>query len=478
MTEVDRRLILENNFLLAAIRDRRDSRRERNCRLPQAGSVADLAKGGLGVLLSVFLVPALAVAAEPASDDNLQQAGALLRAAATERCPAAFLDPQGVEDQTPGPLKGYLAAAVNDRGPADAWVRREVILEKAGSDLSISLSATRAGGALRRISLTALDEAGKRPLMTALADGTCLIHHGRALQYDAAGDASTLIHLAPDLAQVETTEPLNPPVPAGDDPGGVTVAHIDSGVNYLLPEITKRLARDQEGKALGQDFWDLDDRPFDGDTGRSPFFPIRHGTPVASLLVAEAPDIRLVPYRYPRPDMTRMGEIVSAAAAAGAGIVALPMGSRQPGDWESFAAAAKRYSNLLFIVSAGNDGRDIDADPLYPASLTLENMIVVTSSDAFGRLARGSNWGPLSVDLMVPAEQLEVIDYRGARGQASGSSYAVPRVAALAARLKAAHPDWQAAELKRAILARAVTPLQRGAARVAAGWIPNPADDD
>jgi hypothetical protein len=78
---------------------------------------------------------------------------------------------------------------------------------------------------------------------------------------------------------------------------------------------------------------------------------------------------------------------------------------------------------------------------------------------------------------MVPAEQLEVIDYRGARGTASGSSYAVPRVAALAARLKAANPHWTADELKRAIFARAVAPLERGTPRVAVGWIPNPADD-
>ena len=77
----------------------------------------------------------------------------------------------------------------------------------------------------------------------------------------------------------------------------------------------------------------------------------------------------------------------------------------------------------------------------------------------------------------MPAEQLEVIDYRGARGTASGSSYAVPRVAALAARLKAANPDWKAADLQRAIFDRAIPPLTRGEDRVAVGWIPNPADD-
>ena len=32
------------------------------------------------------------------------------------------------------------------------------------------------------------------------------------------------------------------------------------------------------------------------------------------------------------------------------------------------------------IVSAGNDGVNIDEEPLFPASFTLKNIIVVTSS--------------------------------------------------------------------------------------------------
>jgi len=146
-------------------------------------------------------------------------------------------------------------------------------------------------------------------------------------------------------------------------------------------------------------------------------------------------------------------------------------------DWAPFAAAAAAHPEMLFIVSAGNDGRDIDTAPVYPAGLTLDNMVVVTSADDFGRLAEGSNWGRISVDLMVPAEGLKVTDYRGARGTASGSSFAVPRVAALAARLLETHPDWTAVELKAALFARAVPPLVRGESPVAVGWIPNPADD-
>ena len=43
---------------------------------------------------------------------------------------------------------------------------------------------------------------------------------------------------------------------------------------------------------------------------------------------------------------------------------------------------------------------------------------------------------------MTPGEQVPVVDHRGALGKASGSSYAVPRIAAMAARLLAGHPDW------------------------------------
>ncbi len=423
----------------------------------------------LGLALLAVATPGLA-RAETTED----LARSLLQSAPAVFCPGGLLAPNTIPETA---LPGFSRAAVDDDGEGEAWSRRRIAMQNAARDQALVVTATRAGDALRRVVYEIRSLASGRPIMMALSDGDCRLQHGRAIRYGPDGTALELALYSSDLASVEAVEPLNPPVPDGPDPGGVTVAQIDSGVNYLLPEIAARLARDDEGRLLGADLWDEDDRPFDGDVRGSPFFPIRHGTPVASVLIGEAPQVRLVPIRYPRPDMTRMAEAVRLAAAAGAGIVALPMGSRRPEDWAAFADAAAAHPDVLFVVSAGNDGRDIDAAPLYPASLPLDNMIVVTSSDDFGRLAPGSNWGAQSVDLMVPAEQLDVVDYRGARGKASGSSFAVPRVAALAARLKRAHPSWTAPELKKAVFARAVAPLERGASPVAAGWIPNPADD-
>ena len=119
------------------------------------------------------------------------------------------------------------------------------------------------------------------------------------------------------------------------------------------------------------------------------------------------------------------------------------------------AEIAAAHPGMLFVVSAGNDGRDIDRRPVYPAALALDNMIVVTSADGFGQPAPGSNWGKQSVDVLVPGERVPVIDFHGVATIASGSSFAAPRVTALAARLAAANPEWRAAELKAALIVRA-----------------------
>jgi hypothetical protein len=296
--------------------------------------------------------------------------------------------------------------------------------------------------------------------LLVIADADCKVRYGRRIEYAADGRAREIRFLRADLSDSGAGELLDAPVPVTPDPGGVAVAHVDSGVNYLLPQIARRLARDADGAALGYDWWDMDARPFDQDPSRSPFFPQRHGTRTASLLLDEAPYARLIPYRYPRADMSRMASLVDAAAKAGTRIVTLAMGSNVRAEWQAYEQAVRRHPEMLFIASAGNDGRDIDREPVYPAALELENQLTVTSAEEDGRLARGSNSGKRAVHLLVPAERVLVTDFDGRRVFASGSSYAVARAGALAACLLGAHPAWSTKELRAAILAH--------------GWFPDP----
>ena len=336
-------------------------------------------------------------------------------------------------------------------------------------------------GILRRVVATWAEpsRSGHRPVLLALAGSACNVMAGRRLDLRRARDAA--------LDRVSRKQPgTGGPGRAAESAGarrrggrrckqgGVRVAHVDSGVDYRLPRIASRLARDADGALVGFDFWDLDARPFDANPAHSAFHPQRHGTRTASLILEEAPVAVLVPYRYPRHHMARMPELVEHAAAAGVRIMNISMGSRRLSDWTPFEAAARAHPEMLFVVSAGNNGADIDETPIWPAALALDNLLTVTSSDVSGLPARGSNWGRKSVDLAVPAEEVPVTGFDGRVREVSGSSYAAARVSALAACLLAAHPEWSTPELRSAILDRAEKPVSDMVAYVGAGTLRDP----
>jgi len=431
----------------------------------------------------VFFAPAAIAQSQP----NTQTPEARLLAGVKAVCGGGAVHEDGTDVTIPGAVLVKKSPLVV-RGREIGWRRH---FSMADSGEQVQLETIEPGGLMRRVRGQWLAPAADgnqrpRPLLTVIADGQCRVQTARRLIYDSDGNAEYLEQLDPALEQVQTREPLNPPVPAtpqveqpqaADLPGKkppVSVALVDAGVNYLLPVIGERLARDAQGEILGFDYWDLDRRPFDANPARSPFFPQRHGTQTASLLLQESPDTRLIPYRYPRPDMTRMAELIDAAAAAGVVILNMSLGSNRAEEWRAFEQAAAAHPDMLFVVSAGNNGRDIDSQPVYPAALNLNNMLVVSSADADGHPAPGSNWGRESVDLLVPAEEMLVTDFYGHSKVVSGSSYAAARVSALAACLLQENPDWRAEILKAAILEQAQSPDAQTAAYSTFGFLPDP----
>ena len=308
------------------------------------------------------------------------------------------------------------------------------------------------------------------PRLYALIDHRCTMRAARQIVYDGDGRPVRILHLDASLTPTGTEEPIDPPVPKADDPGGEPVAIVDTGVNYLLPSIARRLARDENGDLAGYDFWDLDRRPFDSNPHRSPFFPARHGTEVASLIAAEAPVAKLLAYRFPRPDMTRFRDLVDHAAGQGVRVLNLSLVSFHRQEWAALETAMMAHPEMLFVVAAGNDGRHVDKRPVFPAALSHANMIAVTTATKEGHLARGANWGRASIDLMVPADPVMVTGFDGLRRMVSGSSYAAARVTALAACLLAAYPGWRTTQIRDRLFALAVRPAGDGL--VAVGFMP------
>jgi hypothetical protein len=304
----------------------------------------------------------------------------------------------------------------------------------------------------------------------------CKIISARQFGRTADGD-EIIISYGTDL-KVRSTEPQNPPfMMAGQPmqaPSEPLLALVDTGVNYNLPMVQKHLALGQDGQLIGYDFWDNDNRPFDKDPRKNAFFPLHHGTTVFSALSQELGDLKAAIYRFPAHNMCRFNDLIDHAENAGVRIVNMSMGSYSQDDWTCFHDGAKQHPHILFVISAGNDGFDIDVNPVFPASFGLENIVVVTSSDLFGRLPPQSNYGRVSVDLMVPAEQVDVFDHRGVFTTASGSSFAAPRVAALAARFLKKNVEASTTDIIDFLKSRAIN---SGSTPVRFGWIPDPSDD-
>lgn len=343
---------------------------------------------------------------------------------------------------------------------------------------TIRLSRLASGASLQRAVVEIDRPAGPglppRPTLQARAERDCARLEGRALLRRADGSPEAVTLLDEKLEPTGTRLPLDADVPPGVDPGGVTVALLDTGVNYLQPKIGERLARRADGAIVGYDFEDDDARPFDANVALSPFHPGRHGTLVANALLDEAAALRLVPLRFPRSDPARLEQAVALAADAGASILLVGVGGRRAEDWQGFAAAMRAHPGLLAIVSAGRDGEDIDDRAWYPAALELPNMLVVGAADGFGQPVR-SNWGLRRVDILAPAERLIVRDFDDVEQAVAGAEFAAARIAALATRLLAAEPALTAAELKARLLSMARLSDHGARPRSAYGVVPEEA---
>lgn len=196
----------------------------------------------------------------------------------------------------------------------------------------------------------------------------------------------------------------DPKVPPGRDPGGVPVALISTGIDYTDPDIARRLARDGEGEVLGWDFFDHDNRPFDVTRGQTPANWGGDGTALAKLLAQ--PGIRIVPVRVTPADPVSLAQAVAFIARTPARVVVLPMSSGRKSDWEPFRQAAAHFSQLLFFVAAGDEGMDIDIQPVWPAAFALPNVVVVSAlAPRAGEPAPLPNSGWRSIDALVIASR-------------------------------------------------------------------------
>ncbi len=302
-----------------------------------------------------------------------------------------------------------------------------------------------------------------------------------------------------------------------NDCSGIRVAIVDTGVDHYHPDIQSNLAQLNSGgqKIYGRNFSDeVYNKP--SDYPYSATYDIRdhnfHGTHVAGilgavgnngagvtgicwkaqLLIAKAMDYN------GEGTVSDVVDGINWAMLNGSKIINLSI-SGVSASSTNFAALQSKLQaasdqGILLVIAAGNEGKNIDTTPVYPASFHFANQITVGANtpkptNTTLALSSFSNYGPNSVDIAAPGElqnpnntsatygipSLAPIDssstaYRTQYNvemeadnkatlktpsgymRSKGTSMATPMVAGAAALLWAKYPSLTAGEVKAKIL--------------------------
>lgn len=384
--------------------------------------------------------------------DILALATALALPAAADVCnqPAAVLDDQLIVAGAPGTNASQLASLLEaitpglDLEPVDALPGRPIHLMQASwpagwtlAQVEAWIDATIASG-LPQLAWMELDYLGQVPgggtgsiFVDGITDDQVV-----ALQY-----ARERISLPAALARA--------------DGRGTVVAIMDTGVDAGHPLLAGSIASGGFDFVTGTaDASDRNDG-IDSDGDGVPNELVGHGTFVASMVHLVAPGARLLPVRVLDGDgngrLWTLARGITHAVDRGVEVINVSIVS----DYDSAAVEAAideaTALGIVVVASAGNCGNE---ERLFPAAKS--NVLGVAATDHVDRKAGFSNYGD-QIDLAapgasplqgtpVPANSILGALPGGRYGAGSGTSFAAPIVAGVAALVRAQHPEWQAIE--------------------------------
>jgi hypothetical protein len=136
--------------------------------------------------------------------------------------------------------------------------------------------------------------------------------------------------------------------------------------------------------------------------------------------------------------------------------------------YDFFAEMQDRYPCLLFVCSAGNNGRSLDGSKRIPNGIELPNIITVGNVLNNGKLVTGEygsnmNSDNFNVTIAAPGENAvwgwnrkDINDIQWSQG---GTSMATPYVTATAAMIRSMRPDIPACQIKMILLNSATSPF-------------------
>lgn len=225
---------------------------------------------------------------------------------------------------------------------------------------------------------------------------------------------------------------------------GITVAVVDTGVVASHPSLAGRVL------AGGFDVVGNDANPaeevngVDDDRDGLVDEGFGHGTFVASLVLAVAPDARILPFRVLNTDgfgtPSALATGIARAADAGAHVINVSLGMVQQSRAVKQAVQFARDRGAIVIASVGNSGLE---DVAFPSAYS--DAFAVTAVGASDVRAAFASFGS-GVDLSAPGVSLLGAHPGFPSGTArwSGTSFAAALVSGAAALLREAFPGLDA----------------------------------
>jgi subtilisin family serine protease len=250
---------------------------------------------------------------------------------------------------------------------------------------------------------------------------------------------------------------------------GPIIAVIDTGVDYRHPDLKENMwtnpgeipgdGIDNDGNGVIDDVHGYN--AFD-DTG-DPMDRQSHGTHVAGTIGAQGNNRTGVVGVNQEANIMAVKIFNDQGSTNAAAIIrgiqyADKMGARVANNsWGGGAPnrgiyAAFAESPAMHLVASGNDGKNNDVSPSYPANYDLRNIISVAATDHNDNLASFSNYGAEQVDLAAPGVDIISTVPGGRYSSMSGTSMAAPHVTGAAALVVSQYPEISNDELRLRLL--------------------------
>lgn len=252
---------------------------------------------------------------------------------------------------------------------------------------------------------------------------------------------------------------------------------IENGLIEINDMLNYHLNKSLSGRKTGDDPNDLNDKPGYGNNNPRPVSENEsHGTHVTGIIAAErnnnlgmngvANNVQIMAIRStPNGDEydKDVALAIRYAADNGAKVINGSFGkSYSPhSEWVRDAIKYAAEKDVLLVMSAGNDSKNVDVEPSFPNDAigtgqeVSDNFLLVGSiTHDYGSdmVSSFSNYGKVNVDVFAPGSEIYSSLPNNEYGLKGGTSMAAPNVAGVAALIRSQYPNLTAPQVKQILM--------------------------